>query len=117
MKREIVLGLYRQHVDQNHDIELHRHDCPMCEHAYREAYNYWTSVLEENLLPVLKSYEKRWEREGVAIGNLGSPALDILHDILSHWIVLPAVEVTDNPEMYFHHPIVLAIYEKELSKK
>lgn len=116
MKREIVLALHRKHVEECHLMEQHRDVCPMCDVAYREAYAYWTSVLEENLLPVLHSYEEFWQREGVAIGNVGSPALDIVHEILTHWIVLPPVEISDSPELYLDHPIVVALYEKENSK-
>lgn len=89
----------------------------MCDYAYWESYNYWTSVLEETMAPLLKEHENRWERDGVMIGNVSSPASDILHGILQNWLKLPRVPIQDCPEMYMDHPIVLRIYEKELAKK
>jgi hypothetical protein len=117
MKREIVLALHRQHVEEKHNPEAMKDVCPMCEHAYKETYNYWVSKLEQNLMPLIKEHESFWDHEGVNVGNVSSPALDILHDILQHWVQLPPVEVSDAPEDYLQHPIVLALYEKELSKK
>ena len=117
MKRDIVLTLYKQHIEDAHDFLVHRETCPMCEYAYREAYQYWTAKLEENLLPLIQEHEARWERDGVAIGNISSPGLDIVHEVLTHWVKLRPVVVDDAPETYFDHPVVQELYEKELAKK
>lgn len=117
MKHDIVLTLHAKHINDNHKMEEHRFSCPMCEYAYRESYNYWMAVLEETMLPLVKEHEARWEQDGVMIGNASSPASDILHELLTHWIHLPRVHVPDSPEMYYDHPIVVELYEKELAKK
>lgn len=117
MKREIVVALHKRHVEDAHDFLESRYICPMCDLAYQESYNYWTAKLEETLIPVIQEHERRWEHDGVMIGNVSSPALDILHEILERWIKLRPVVVEDAPESYFDHPIVVEIYEKELAKK
>lgn len=117
MKREIVLALHRRHVEQNHDFLVCRGTCPMCDYAYQEAYNYWAAKFEETLIPVIRQHEATWEREGVMIGNVSSPALDILHEVLQNWVKLKPVVTNDAPDVYFDHPIVEEMYEREMSRK